>query len=93
MRNKYILLLIFCMFLSACATSEKNIGSEAWYNKRMAEIETSYKNKEIDEAKYLELKNEVGAIRAEHMSGRSNAYTHFGFGSDGGGSVGIGVGF
>ena len=93
MRNTYILLLIFCMFLSACASSEKNIGSEAWYNKRMAEIETSYKNKEIDDAKYLELKNEVDAIRAERMSGRSNTFTHFGYGSGGGGSIGIGVGF
>jgi len=84
-----------CVSLISCASSKETIGSQAWYEKRMAEIEESYKKNEIDQAKYLELKNEVDAIRADHAKSGRGAYTHagFGFGSDGGSSVGIGVGF
>jgi len=81
-----------CALLISCASTKDSVGTESWYNKRMAEIEEAYKKKEIDEAKYLELKNETDSIRAEHTKGRSNTFGHIGVGS-GGGSVGIGVGF
>jgi len=88
-----LLILFISIFLIGCASSEKRIGSEAWYIKRMAEIEESYKNQKIDEATYQELKNEVDALRADYQTGRrGNTHTHFGYGS-GGGGIGIGVGF
>jgi len=93
MRIEKFSILVVCIFLIGCASNEIRVGTEAWYNKRMAEVEDSYKNKKIDEAKYLELKNQVDAIRADYLSGRQYTHTHFGYGSNGGGSIGIGVGF
>lgn len=69
MRHRLIVVLSLA-FLMGCATY-KGVGSQAWYDKRIQEIEESYSKKEITTAEYIRLKNEADAIRSDYMNGRS----------------------
>lgn len=53
-----------------CSTTSnvKTSGSKVWYKERMAEIETSYQNKEISKTEYLNLKTETDKVRAIYKS-------------------------
>ena len=71
--------LALAMAAAGCATTP-SVGSHTWYDLRMQEIETSYELGQVSEDEYLNLKNEVDAIRVDYQNGlrsRSYYYHHY----------------
>ncbi len=71
------ILPLFFLFLAGCATYA-GVGSQAWYDKRMAELESAHQNNQITHKEYLSLKNEVDNVRVNYL--RRDAGPHFGIG-------------
>jgi hypothetical protein len=70
MKRTLTTILFFCFCLIAGCATYKGAGSQAWYEKRLQEIEDSYAKKEITPAEYIRLKNETDSIRADYEDGR-----------------------
>jgi hypothetical protein len=70
------------------------VGSSAWHEARIAEIQAALDRGEIAQDRYLELKNQADQIRTEYES--SSRYHHHGgvgYHHGIGTSIGVGVGF
>ena len=94
MTSKRILVFIICLFLIGCASTKTRVGSDTWHEKRLEEIEESYKAGEIDKAQYLQLKTEADQVNVQYRDRSRSTSTHVGYRHYNHGSgVGIGVGF
>ena len=60
---------------AGCATTgdPTSVGSDAWYEHRIAEIDAAHENGDINKEEYLRLKVEADQIHAE--SRRSRGYS------------------
>lgn len=92
MKKQPISMLLLCLLLIGCASTKSiRIGSDVWYNNRMAEIEEAFKNHEIDKSEHIRLKNETDEIRAKYQNSDLYKHSHVGYGTHGT-SVGVGIG-
>ena len=71
----YFVVLVVLVSLAACATTNTvdNVGSQAWYDARLAEITAARDAGDITTEEYLSLKGELDQIRATTRSGRSGS--------------------
>lgn len=68
--------ILFCLTLVGCATTgPPSVGSSAWHDQRMAEIQEAYDFGEIDRQEYLRLKNEADQIHVDYR-GRMRSHHH-----------------
>jgi len=67
---RILLIIVFCTLLSGCVSTSGQIkvGSSAWHEERIDEIEQAYKSGEITKAEYIKLKNEADQTRADYKS-------------------------
>jgi len=90
---KNMLLLIISLLLIGCTTSTA-VGSKAWYQGRLDELSTARSQGEISTEEFLTLRNEVDAIRNNHIAElRHNHSSHRNRHFHDGVRVGYGVGF
>jgi hypothetical protein len=81
MLKKFSMVLLLVGVAACASTGEPRVGSQAWYDARIAEIELSHENGEITTEEYLRLKNETDQIRAESRNrSRPRAGVSLGFG-------------
>ncbi len=82
-RGRVAVVLICCFFGGmGCVTHDPSvIGSRAWYDQRIEEIEAAYASGDLATEDYLRLKNEADRIRVDYRRGIR------------GGSVSLGVGY
>ena len=78
MRSKIFLVLLTLALCGCASGGPPVVGSAEWHKARIAEIETAYQNKEINTAKYLQLKNQTDAMRAAYLR-NWDAYSGFGY--------------
>jgi hypothetical protein len=79
MKLKIMSLLLF-LVLTGCATY-KGVGSQMWYDQRMAELEQAHKSQQITEAEYQNSKNQIDQIRVQYLHRDDYPlHTNFGFG-------------
>lgn len=81
-RTCQILVILLVVAMTGCATDgTPRVGSQDWYDARIAEIEASHDAGELTTEEYLRLKNETDQVRAEAQNrGRSNPSVSLGFG-------------
>jgi hypothetical protein len=64
-----IIPLLLILLLTGCATmNETRVGSKAWHEVRIAEIDSSYEFGEIDKEAYLELKGAADQTRMDYQT-------------------------
>ena len=82
MRSKTYLcsLLATVMLLGGCATYS-GVGSQDWYEQRMAELDAAHKENKITEAEYQSSRNQIDSIRVNYLNYSDHGpYTRVGFG-------------
>lgn len=78
-----ILVVLLVVAMAGCATDgTPRVGSQDWYDARIAEIEASHDAGELTTEEYLRLKTEADQVRAEaqNRGGRNNPSVSLGFG-------------
>jgi hypothetical protein len=53
---------------AGCATGPPDVGSRAWHEQRIGEIDAAYTRGDLTTEQYLSLKNEADATRAEYRA-------------------------
>jgi len=91
--TKRIIFIFICLIVIGCASNPERVGSDAWHEQRIAEIEQSYTDKEINKAEYLKLKNDTDEIKSNYYNRNKYSHGHVGYGSHRGTTIGVGVGF
>ncbi len=77
-----IAVLLLVVFAGCATTGSSSVGSDAWYQQRIAEIDASHENGDINKEEYLRLKGETDGIYAESQRNRrySRPRVSFSFG-------------
>ncbi len=66
-RNAVFSLLILTFILAGCATYN-GVGSDAWYNQRVSELDQARTSGRMTEAEYQNARNQLDAIRVQYLN-------------------------
>lgn len=73
--------LTVCLILAiahmGCVTTYTDVGSRAWYDQRIQELDDAYNTGEITKDRYLELKLKTDEIREDYISTYRGSYHHY----------------
>jgi len=68
-RRAVATLLLSAILTAGCATNgPPEVGTNAWHQERIAEIDAAYTRGDLTTEQYLSLKNEADATRAEYRA-------------------------